>query len=145
MQIKISRNAIRLVSKTFSQNVPKVLSKISETATPAIKNAGTYIKPAVDAMKQNPGKTVLGIFGTLAVADDIHQHRANKILKAETAEREVETLNVLQKHEAEIQTLKVQAEKAENLEIINEQLCNAIKKRREEPDGEAFEDETTDK
>ncbi len=81
----------------------------------------------------------------MAVVDDIHQHHANKILKIETAEREATTLNALQKHEAEIQTLKVQAEKAEDLEIINEQLCNAIKKRREKSDGEAFEDETTDK
>lgn len=145
MQIKLPRNTIRLVSKTFSQNVPKALNRISEATIPAIKNAGTYIKPAVDAVKQNPGGTILGIFSTIAVVDDVHQHHANKILMTKTAEREAETQNALQKHEAEIQVLKAQAEKAENLEIINEQLCNAIKKKKDESDEEVFEDETTDK
>lgn len=146
MRIKISKNSIQLVTKTISQNAPKMLSRMSEVATPVIMKASTRLKPAVDVVVKNPGKSLLGALGVGVAADDIYQRHSNKALKKKSAEREIETKAALQKHEAEIQVLKEKAEKAEDLEIINEQLCNVIKKTRKgEPDEEVHEDGTTDK
>ncbi len=141
MQIKISKDSIQLAVKTVLQT--KVMSGVREFATPVIMKAGTHIKSAADVVAKNPGKTFLGVLGVGVAADDIHQRHSNKVLKKKSVERESDTQKVLQKHEAEIQELKVQAEKAENLEIINEQLCNAIKEtRKDEPDEEVHEDGT---
>jgi len=146
VRIKIPKNSIQLVTKAVSQNAPKVMSKVSEVATPVIMKAGTHIKPVADVIAKNPGKTLIGVLGIGVAADDIHQRHSNKVLKKKSEEREMETKRALQKHEAEIQELKVQADKVENLEIINEQLCNAIKETRKgEPDEEVYEDGTTDK
>ena len=91
MRIKIPKNSIQLATKAVTQNAPKIMSKVSEVATPVIMKAGTHIKPVADVIAKNPGKTLLGVLGIGVAADDIHQRHNNKVLKKKSEEREMET------------------------------------------------------
>lgn len=145
MRIKISGKGIQLAAKAVSKNAPLVMSKVSKVVTPVLTKAEAFVRPAVEVIKRNPEKFATGAVGAVLAADNIHQRHKFNVLKRENAKREVETKEALQKHEAEIVALKVMADKAENLEILNEQLCNVIKQTKKgEVDEEVHEDGTTD-
>lgn len=147
MRIKISGKTVQSFARMISKNAPDLLSKASKTITPVLKNAGSYAKTVVDFIKRNPGKVTAGVIGTGVVVDDIHQHYINKVQRDGFAKREAETTSALRKHEAEIQSLKVKADKVEDLEIINEQLCQVVKEAKKggpDEEKEVHEDGTTD-
>lgn len=81
----------------------------SKALTLVLKQAGTYVEPVIRIIKKHPVEVTVGVVGTGFVTDDLRQIHRNR-----------KTMEVLKKHEAGIQILKVEADKAENLEIINE-------------------------
>lgn len=100
-----------------------------------------YAKQAVEFVKKNPGKIAIGAAGVGLAADDIQQR--GKVKEAE--KRTVEIKEALRKNEAKYQSAKEKAEKADELIIINEQLCDALKSvSNGESEDEAQGDRTTD-
>lgn len=86
----------------------------------SLKKAGTYVEPVIRIIKKHPVEVTAGVVGTGFVTDDLHQIHRNSVLKKNMEDRNRKTMEDLKKHEAGIQTLKVEADKAENLKIINE-------------------------
>lgn len=64
--------------------------------------------------------------GSLILLDDIEQHQINDQEMKRHAEQEMLAAEALRKHEVEIQALREEAEKADTLAEINEQLREMI-------------------
>lgn len=131
MRLKISGKTVQALAMDFSK-----------TLTPVLKKAGTYVEPVIRVIKKHPVEVTACVVGTGLVADDLHQRHQNSVLKKSIEDRDRKTMEVLKKHESEIQILRGEADKAQNLEIINEQLCNVIRTQKEDADEK--EKENTD-
>lgn len=108
-----------------------------------IKEVGPYVEPVIQVIKKHPVEVTAGVVGTGLAADNLHQRHQNSVLKKNMEDHEQKTKEALKKHEAKMQALEVEADKAKKLEIINEQLCEAIKVQKEETDDS--EKENTDR
>ena len=120
--------------KISGKTVQVAAMNLTKELSPAFKKAGTYVEPVVQAIKKHPVEVTAGVIGTGLVADDLHQRHRNSVLKRNIVERERKTREVLKKHEAELQVKKVEADKTEDLIIINKQLCDAIRALKEKAD-----------
>lgn len=132
MKLKISGKTVQTLAVNFSKAL-----------TPAFKKAGTYVKPLFQVIKKHPVETTVCVVGTGLVADDLHQRHQNSVLKKNIEDRDKKTMEVLKKHESEIQILRDEADKVQNLEIINKQLCNVIRAQKEDAVDE--EEKNTDR
>ena len=85
------------------------------------------IRPTIVAVKNKP--VIVGavgfIIGGCAIADDIRQRKKARII----LKNQKNTIEALKKHEEQIRSLQVKADKAKAWKIENEQLREEIKER----------------
>lgn len=129
--------------KISGKTVQALAVDLSKAVIPVIKKAGFYVKPLIQVIKKHPVEVTACVVGTGLFADDLHQRHQNNVLKKNMEDRDRKTKEALKKHEVEMQALKVEADKAQNLVNINKQLCEMIKAQKEETDD--AEKENTDR
>lgn len=118
----------------------ETVQKLSKAVKSTRKTAGSFIGPVIRVIKKHPVEVTAGVVGTGIVVDDLRQRREKHNLEKIM----LKTKKVLKKHEAEIRILSAEAEKAKSLEIINEQLFDAITTQKEESDEKENKDRATD-
>lgn len=103
---------------------------LSNAITPFVEKAISYARPVCENVIQNPKKYIVGTLGICFLIDDLKQRVKNRDLKSDMHK----STKVLKKHAVEIQALNSKAKKAEELKVVNEDLCKLIKTMKEESD-----------
>ncbi len=131
----------QLIDKVI-QKVPEYKKEIGEGVLILLDAAGNKLAPVGKTIKDHWPKFLAFGVGGAVVVDDIHQRSKCKQEQNRHAEQEMRTADSIRKQNSEINVLKKEADRAATLEVLNEQLCDAL---RESKGGDSFDEEINKK
>lgn len=135
--------------KISVQDIQKALMSAWQAAPEYVGVLAKSAAPLFDFVKKHQAKFLVGAALVVLGTDDLRVRHQRKKERAQNEECQAQVSETLQKHEAEIQALKAEAEGAQNLKVINELLCKAVldlqESEKENEDKQKAGSETDDK